>query len=221
MTVEEQAPQAPEAPQAGAPAGPAPEEQVLVDVHTLPGGAHAAVEAVLMVADAPIGADRIAAALNLTQDETDDILHELADEYAGHLGSRPRGFELRRTVDGWRIYSSTAHADPVGRFVLDGQSSKLSQAALETLAVIAYRQPVTRGQMSAVRGVSVDGVVRTLLTRGLIAEIGQDPSSGAVLFGTTGYFLERMDFSSLDELPPLAPHLPDLDMIDGLDGLDS
>ncbi|MEV0890506.1 SMC-Scp complex subunit ScpB [Promicromonospora sp. MEB111] len=219
MTVEEQAPPADAAPEAPAP--PAAEEQPVVDVHTLPGGAHAAVEAVLMVADAPIGADRIAAALNLTQDETDDILHELADEYAGHLGSRPRGFELRRTVDGWRIYSSTAHADPVGRFVLDGQSAKLSQAALETLAVIAYRQPVSRGQMSAVRGVSVDGVVRTLLTRGLIAEIGQDPSSGAVLFGTTGYFLERMDFSSLDELPPLAPHLPDLDMIDGLDGLDS
>jgi segregation and condensation protein B len=109
----------------------------------------------------------------------------------------------------------------VGRFVLDGQSAKLSQAALETLAVIAYRQPVTRGQVSAVRGVNVDGVVRTLLTRVLVAEIGQDPGSGAVLFGTTGYFLERMDFSSLDELPPLAPHLPDLDTIDGLDGLDS
>lgn len=223
MTVEEQAPQALAD---GAPAeadaqGRTAAEQPLVDVHTLPGGAHAAVEAVLMVADAPIPAERIAAALELTRDETDDILHELADEYAGHLGGRPRGFELRRTAEGWRIYSSTAHADPVGRFVLDGQSAKLSQAALETLAVIAYRQPVTRGQVSAVRGVNVDGVVRTLLTRGLIAEIGQDPSSGAVLFGTTGYFLERMDLSSLDELPPLAPHLPDLETIEELDGLDS
>lgn len=189
---------------------------VLVDVHSLPGGAPAALEAVLMVADAPVPADRLAAALDLPLDEVKDLLHELAAEYRGDLGGRPRGFELRQNADGWRVYSSVAHADAVGRFVLDGQSAKLSQAALETLAVIAYRQPVTRGQVSAVRGVNVDGVVRTLLTRGLIAEIGQDPTTGAVLFGTTGYFLERMGFSSLDELPPLAPHLPDLDALDQL-----
>ena len=218
MTVEEQAP---EAVQVAAREGSTQDELPFVDVHTLPGGAHAAVEAVLMVADAPIGADRIAAALDLTQDETDDILHELADEYARPPRVPPP--RVRAAPDGGRVADLLVRGarGPVGRFVLDGQSSKLSQAALETLAVVAYRQPVTRGQVSAVRGVNVDGVVRTLLTRGLIAEIGQDPSSGAVLFGTTGYFLERMDFSSLDELPPLAPHLPDLDMIDGLDGLDN
>jgi len=98
--------------------------------------------------------------------------------------------------------------------VLDGQSARLTQAALETLAVIAYRQPVTRGQVSGVRGVNVDSVVRTLTTRGLVEEVGSDPASGAVLYGTTGYFLERMGISSLDELPPLAPYLPDMDLID-------
>nr|WP_225998318.1 SMC-Scp complex subunit ScpB [Myceligenerans sp. TRM 65318] len=189
----------------------------VVDVEELPGGARAALEAVLMVADAPVPEERLAAALGLPQAEVRDLLDELSDEYRGDLGGRPRGFELRRGAEGWRIYSSIAHGDVVGRFVLDGQTAKLSQAALETLAVIAYRQPVTRGQVSAVRGVNVDGVVRTLLTRGLIAEIEQDPATGAVLFGTTGYFLERMGYDSLDELPPLAPHLPDLDTLEGLD----
>ncbi|GAB4085693.1 SMC-Scp complex subunit ScpB [Myceligenerans cantabricum] len=192
-------------------------ELPLVDVEELPGGARAALEAVLMVADEPVAEERLAVALALPSVEVRELLEEISDEYRGELGGRPRGFELRRTQDGWRIYSSTAHGDVVGRFVLDGQTAKLSQAALETLAVVAYRQPVTRGQVSAVRGVNVDGVVRTLLTRGLIAEIEQDPVTGAVLFGTTGYFLERMGYDSLDELPPLAPHLPDLDMLDGLD----
>ena len=96
-------------------------------------------------------------------------------------------------------------------------AARLTQAALETLAVIAYRQPVTRGQVSAVRGVNVDGVVRTLTTRGLVAEVGTDPSSGAVLYATTGYFLERMGLSSLDEMPPLAPYLPDIDAFEGVD----
>ncbi|GAA1857832.1 SMC-Scp complex subunit ScpB [Myceligenerans crystallogenes] len=198
-------------------AAPAAEELPAVDVADLPGGARAALEAVLMVADEPIAEERLAAVLGLPSGEVRDMLDELADEYRGELGGRPRGFELRRSADGWRIYSSSAHADVVGRFVLDGQTARLSQAALETLAVIAYRQPVTRGQVSAVRGVNVDGVVRTLLTRGLIAELEQDPHTGAVLFGTTGYFLERMGYDSLDELPPLAPHLPDLDTLDNLD----
>lgn len=200
-----------------APQAAADEEMPVVDVESLPGGARGALEAVLMVADAPVPVERLAATLGLPSDQVRDLLEELADEYRGELGGRPRGFELRRSQDGWRIYSSPEHADVVGRFVLDGQTARLSQAALETLAVIAYRQPVTRGQVSAVRGVNVDGVVRTLLTRGLIAEIEQDPATGAVLFGTTGYFLERMGYDSLDELPPLAPHLPDLDTMEGLD----
>ncbi|WP_372434885.1 SMC-Scp complex subunit ScpB [Myceligenerans salitolerans] len=205
------------APVGHGPAADAQDELPLVDVEDLPGGARAALEAVLMVADAPVPEERLAAALGMPAGEVRDLLEEISDEYRGELGGRPRGFELRRGAEGWRIYSSTAHGDVVGRFVLDGQTAKLSQAALETLAVIAYRQPVTRGQVSAVRGVNVDGVVRTLLTRGLIAEIEQDPATGAVLFGTTGYFLERMGYDSLDELPPLAPHLPDLETLEGLD----
>ena len=128
-----------------------------------------------------------------------------------------RGFELREAGGGWRIYSAAAYADVVGRFVVDGQQARLTQAALETLAVVAYRQPVTRGQVSAVRGVNVDSVVRTLTSRGLVAEVGTDPSTGAVLYGTTGYFLERMGLTSLDELPPLAPYLPEFDALEGVE----
>jgi segregation and condensation protein B len=184
------------------------EAEVEVDVASLPGGAAAALEAVLMVAESPVPVERLAAAVDLPVPEVRALLEELAAEYRGDDGGRPRGFELREGAGGWRVYSARAHADVVGRFVLEGQSARLSQAALETLAVIAYRQPVTRGQVSAVRGVNVDGVVRTLLARGLVAEIGQDPMTGAVLFGTTAEFLDRMGWTSLDELPPLAPHLP-------------
>ncbi|WP_265521443.1 SMC-Scp complex subunit ScpB [Oerskovia flava] len=193
------------------------EPDAVHDVHDLPGGARAALEAVLMVADEPIPAVRLAAALGLPTGEVDDLLVSLAEEYRGEHGFAPRGFELREAGGGWRVYSAPAFAEVVGRFVLEGQTARLTQAALETLAVIAYRQPVTRGQVSAVRGVNVDGVVRTLSTRGLVAEVGQDPSTGAVLYGTTGYFLERMGFTSLDELPHLAPHLPDMETLDGLD----
>lgn len=195
---------------------PAPEE-LAFDVDDLPGGALAALEAVLMVADEPVPAVRLATVLALPTDRVDALLAELAADYRGERGGRARGFELRRAGDGWRIYSAPAYADVVGRFVLDGQTARLTQAALETLAVIAYRQPVTRGQVSGVRGVNVDGVVRTLTARGLIAEVGTEPTSGALLYGTTGYFLERMGLSSLDELPPLAPYLPEIDALDGVD----
>ena len=165
----------------------------------------------------PSPAVRLATVLALPTARVEALLDELAAEYRGENGGRPRGFEVRRVGDGWRIYSAPVYADVVGRFVLEGQTARLTQAALETLAVIAYRQPVTRGQVSAVRGVNVDGVVRTLTTRGLVAEVGTDPSSGAVLYQTTGYFLERMGLSSLDEMPPLAPYLPDIDAFDGVD----
>ena len=188
-----------------------------LDLDALPGGVPAALEAVLMVADAPVATDRLAAILDLPSAVVADHLRALAAEYRGEPdGARPRGFELREGAQGWRIYSAPAHADVVARLVLEGQSARLSQAALETLAVIAYRQPVTRGQVSAVRGVNVDGVVRTLLARGLVAEVGQDPLTGAVLFGTTADFLDRMGWHSLDELPPLAPHLPGIDALDAL-----
>lgn len=192
---------------------PAPDE-LAFDVDELPGGAAAALEAVLMVADEPISAVRLATALGLATERVEALLADLAAEYAGGDGvGRPRGFVLRHVAEGWRFYSAPAHADVVARFVLDGQTARLTHAALETLAVIAYRQPVTRGQVSAVRGVNVDSVVRTLVARGLVAEQGAEPS-GAVLYGTTPYFLERLGMTSLDELPPLAPYLPDLEGFD-------
>lgn len=173
-------------------------------------------EAILMVAESPVATERLAAAVERPTAQVDAALERLRAEYRGETGGRPRGFELRRAAEGWRVYSARDHADVVARFVLEGQSARLSQAALETLAVVAYRQPVTRGQVSAVRGVNVDGVMRTLLARALVAEVGQDPTSGAVLFGTTGEFLDRMGWSSLDELPPLAPHLPGAEAVGAL-----
>ncbi|QAY62547.1 SMC-Scp complex subunit ScpB [Xylanimonas allomyrinae] len=189
---------------------------VEIDVGALPGGAEAALEAVLMVADTPVSAERLAAIVELPVGDVVGMLQGLAAEYRGEGGARPRGFELREGAQGWRVYSAPAHADVVARLVLEGQTARLSQAALETLAVIAYRQPVTRGQVSAVRGVNVDGVVRTLLARGLVAEVGHDPLTGAVLFATTGDFLDRMGWHSLDELPPIAPHLPGIDALSAL-----
>ncbi len=205
----------------GMPAGPGTTEdavpdELAFDVADLPGGALGALEAVLMVADEPVSAVQLATVLALPTTEVELLLTELVDDYRGGTG-RARGFELRQVGGGWRIYSAPAYAAVVGRFVLDGQSARLTQAALETLAVITYRQPVTRGQVSGVRGVNVDGVVRTLTTRGLVAEVGTDATTGALLYGTTGYFLERMGLGSLDELPPLAPYLPEIDALDGVD----
>ena len=198
------------------PAVPAQADELAFDVEDLPGGARAALEAVLMVADEPISAVRLATVLGLPTGEVDRHLHELAEGYR----AEHRGFDLREVGEGWRFYSAAAHADVVGRFVLDGQTARLTHAALETLAVIAYRQPVTRGQVSAVRGVNVDSVVRTLAARGLVGEAGTEPS-GAVLYTTTPYFLERMGMTSLDELPPLAPYLPDLESLELADGGDA
>jgi len=192
-------------------------DELAFDVDDLPGGALAALEAVLMVADEPIPAVRLASVLALPTSRVEALLAELAAEYRGADGGRVRGFELRLAGAGWRIYSAPTYADVVGRFVLEGQTARLTQAALETLAVIAYRQPVTRGQVSGVRGVNVDGVVRTLTARGLVTEVGADPSTGALLYETTGYFLERMGLASLDEMPPLAPYLPDIDTLEGVD----
>ena len=185
-----------------------------LDVTLLPGGLPAALEAVLMVVDSPISEEWLAAIVQQPVDVVVGQLNELAAEYRGEGGNRPRGFELRRGAQGWRIYSAPDCADVVARLVLEGQTARLSAAALETLAVIAYRQPATRGQVSAIRGVNVDGVVRTLLARGLVAEVGQDPVTGAVLFGTTSEFLDRLGLTSLDDLPPIAPHLPGIDALD-------
>lgn len=163
-------------------------------------------EALLLIADEPMPETELAVAVDAPTSVVADALAELVAFY----DETGRGFELRQVGGGWRYYTRDVHADLVGRHLLDGQQAKLSQAALETLAVVAYQQPISRARISAVRGVNVDGVMRTLLTRGLVAEAGHDHESGAMLFRTTGYFLERMGLRSLDELPALAPHLPEV-----------
>lgn len=183
-----------------------------MDVHALRGGLRAAVEAVLMVADVPLAEVSLAQLCEVPAGQVREVLLGLATEY----DAQDRGFELRPVAGGWRIFSRTDLADVVGRFVLDGQTARLSQAALETLAVIAYRQPVSRARIAAIRGVSVDGVVRTLTVRGLVSEVGTDESSGAHLYGTTPAFLERLGLISLEDLPALAPYLPDTDVIEEL-----
>jgi segregation and condensation protein B len=163
-----------------------------------------ALEAVLLVADQPLDAATLAAAVGHPVPDVHQELVTLAASY----DEEGRGFELRQVGGGWRYFTRERYADAVERFVLDGQQARLTQAALETLAVVAYRQPVSRGRVSAIRAVNVDGVMRTLLTRGLVEEAGVEPVSGAVLYRTTSYFLERMGLSSLGELPDLAPFLP-------------
>jgi len=188
-------------------------------VDGLPGGARAALEAVLMVLDEPATDVELATALDLPVAKVSTLLRELQEDYDGG-GSPPgvrRGFELRSVAGGWRIFSRSDFADIVSAFVLEGQTARLTQAALETLAVIAYRQPVARSRVSAIRGVNVDSVVRTLVQRGLIEDSGADPETGAVLYRTTSYFLERLGIGSLSELPELAPHLPGLEHLADID----
>ncbi|WP_175407341.1 SMC-Scp complex subunit ScpB [Streptomyces sp. TRM64462] len=169
-----------------------------------------ALEAVLMVVDEPATEEHLAKVLGHTRREVADALRELADAY----DREGRGFELRAVAGGWRYYTRPAYAPAVESFVLDGQQARLTQAALETLAVVAYRQPVSRSRVSAVRGVNCDGVMRTLLQRGLVEEAGTEPETGAILYRTTHYFLERMGLRGLDELPELAPFLPEADAIE-------
>jgi segregation and condensation protein B len=192
-----------------------PQEQVAFDINDFAGGARAAIEAVLMVIDEPVTEMSLASALELPVEDVLAHLHSLASEY----DEGNRGFAIKAIAGGWRVYSRPEYAPVVERFLLDGAQAKLTQAALETLAVIAYRQPVSRGRVSSVRGVNVDGVVRTLLTRGLIEEMGEEGEFGATLYGTTSYFLQRLGLGSLDELPALAPYLPEVDVLDELAAL--
>ena len=164
-------------------------------------------EAVLMVADQPLEAVTLATAVGYPVGEVTAALTGLAAEY----DEQGRGFELRNVGGGWRYYTRDDFAAVVEGFVLDGQQARLTRAALETLAVVAYKQPVSRARVSAIRGVNVDGVMRTLLNRGLVEEAGHDHETGANLYRTTGYFLERIGVTSIDELPELAPYLPDMD----------
>lgn len=170
---------------------------------------HSSIEAILLVVDEPVDSVTIAQVLEQPRDDIETALTSLAAEYT----SSGRGFELRSVAGGWRLYTREEFAPIVERFVQDAQPAKLTQAALETLAVVAYRQPVSRARVSAIRGVNCDGVIRTLATRGLIEETGVDAETGAALFSTSPLFTERMGMTSLDELPSLAKYLPDIDQV--------
>ena len=169
-----------------------------------------AVEALLLLAAEPVTEFELAQAVGVPASVVAGTLTELVAFYT----ETGRGFELRQVAGGWRYYTREEYADLITRSVVEGQQSRLSQAALETLAVVAYTQPISRARVSAVRGVNVDGVMRTLLARGLIGEAGHDPESGAVLLTTTSYFLERMGLRTLEDLPPLAPQLPEVEELE-------
>jgi segregation and condensation protein B len=168
-------------------------------------GLRMSLEAILLVADEPVAEEQFADVTEAPAPVVATALRELAASYA----TEQRGFDLREVAGGWRLYTRAECADVVERYVSDGQEIRLTQAALETLAVVAYRQPVSRARVSAVRGVNCDGVMRTLVLRGLIEEAGADPETGAILFQTTDYFLERLGLARLDDLPELTPFLPD------------
>jgi segregation and condensation protein B len=172
-----------------------------------------AIEAILLVIDEPVGATALAAVLAVPEARVIATLGEIRRVF----DESGRGFDLREVAGGWRLYTREDFAAYVERFVLDGQQARLTQAALETLAVVAYRQPVSRTRVSAVRGVNVDGVMRTLVSRGLVEEAGAE-ESGAVLYRTTNYFLERLGLRDLEELPNLANFLPESTTIDDLEG---
>jgi segregation and condensation protein B len=204
VPAEEPEPPAQDPTPADVPAGePAPEEEPLelLSPEELSGG----LEALLFVMDDPVDEDTLAGALRCSVEQVRAGLDELAAAY----DERRSGLTLRKVGEGWRLYTREEHAPVVERYLVDGQRSRLTQAALETLAVIAYRQPVTRARVSGIRGVGVDGVMRTLLSRGLVHEVGTDPDSGGGLYATTPLFLERLGLRSLADLPELAPLLPE------------
>ena len=204
---------------------------------------YSALEAVLMVAAAPVQLEEFARVTGEPVHRVRSALEHLKADYDGVIGNTPvlsprggsagydgrsasrdavpaarvRGFELREVAGGWRIYSRSEHAQLVTDFVVEGSSSRLSQAALETLAVVAYLQPVSRSRVSAIRGVNVDGVVRTLVQRGLLTAHEREEATGSVLYSTTPLFLEKLGLGSLDELPDIAPLLPGTDQLDDLE----
>ena len=180
-----------------------PELTVLPDLR-------AALEAVLLVVDEPVDEVLLAQVVERPREEVATVLRDLAADY----DAAGRGFELRAVAGGWRLYTRANCAPYVERFVREGQTAKISQAALETLAVVAYRQPTTRSRIAAVRGVNVDAVMRTLLTRGLVAEVGVERETGAILYATTDHFLDRLGLASLDELPEISDYLPDHSVLD-------
>jgi segregation and condensation protein B len=191
-----------------------PEADEGVEVPELPGidddTIVPALEALLLVVDAPADEDTLATALDVPVSRVSAALRQMSADYTG----QGRGIDLRRMGEGWRFFTRDRYAPYVEKLLLDGQRARLTRAALETLAVIAYRQPVTRARIAAVRGVNVDGVIRTLVLRGLIEETGTDAETGGLLYRTTELFLERLGLSSLEDLPAIAPLLPEVDAIE-------
>ena len=169
-----------------------------------------AIEAILMVTDAPISLVALATALEIPVNQVRDAVLKLREDYEGKEGQGARGFELREVAGGWRIYVRENYDWAVKMFIANENPTKLSQAALETLSVIAYKQPIARGQIASIRGVNVDSVVRTFTSRGLVTELYTDSETGAIHYGTTALLLEQLGINSLDQLPPISPYLPDV-----------
>jgi segregation and condensation protein B len=173
-----------------------------------------AVEALLLVTEEPLAAEVLAQLLEVGVDRIEGLCRELVAEY----DATDRGFQLVKVAGGWRYQTHPDLAPYVERFVLDGQSGRLSNAALETLAIVAYKQPISRAQIAAIRGVNVDGVMRTLVQRGYVDEVGRDHGPGqAVLYGTTPTFLEKLGLNDLDELPALGEFVPSADVYEALE----
>ncbi len=182
--------------------------------HMLPDEVDRAIEAVVMVADQPIEPNMLAQLLEIPATEVIERCAGLAAQYE----IEGRGFQLVRVAGGYRYQSHPDQVAYVERFVLDGQSNKLSVAALETLAIVAYKQPISRAQVTAIRGVNVDGVMRTLVQRGLVTEVGADPGPGqAILYGTTPLFLERLSLDRVEDLPPLGQFVPDGNVLESIE----
>ena len=173
---------------------------------------HRCLEAILMVVEEPISEVILAQIIERPTEEIRQSLLDMAQKYQ----LEERGFELRQVSGGWRFYSHPDMANLVEKFVLDGQQARLTQAALETLSVIAYKQPVSRARVSAIRGVNVEAVMKTLVSRGLVEEAGIEGESGAVLYKTTSFFLEKLGLNATSDPPALAPFLPDIDGLDEL-----
>ncbi|GAA3664037.1 SMC-Scp complex subunit ScpB [Microbacterium marinilacus] len=192
-----------------------PVEQAAEEPADFPGGVAQRLEAILMIADEPLSVVTLATAVGAPVPAVRKALAALVEDYDGVKGTPERGFELREVGGGWRFYVRSDYDDMVAGYVGGQAPARLSQAALETLAVIAYKQPVTRSQVASIRAVNVDSVVRTLLARGLVTEVSTHPETGAILYGTTGLLLQQLGINSIDELPHISPLLDD-----GSDGFD-
>ncbi len=186
-----------------------PRESLAINEPINPDSLQGAIEAILMVAEVPLSLVHLATALDTPVPNIRQAVLAVKDDFDGVNGTRPRGFEIREVGGGWRVFVREDYEWAVREFISNENPTKLSQAALETLAVIAYRQPIARGQIASIRGVNVDSVVRTLLSRGLITELFTDSETGAINYGTTPTFLETLGINALEDLPLISPYLPD------------